>query len=110
MDQVCGTNGVPDEDFTRVSLYIYMKAFGGVFSSKRRVTFVHEVLPEEEPVQTVRWDERSDTFEWMAESRLVTSPEEERMAGFLRELMTDGVRKIEDVRARVVSGWDESVG
>jgi hypothetical protein len=70
---VCGANGVPDEQASRIAVVVYIRSLGTDWRQPtgRRIATVHEIVsvkagrPETRLLH--RWDERADRFETVAQ-------------------------------------------
>lgn len=79
IETVCRGNGVPDEQAARIALVVYIRSLGTDWRrpTGRRVATVDEIVsvrdgrPEARPIH--RWDESSDRFETLAESRRIAA-------------------------------------
>lgn len=107
---ICRTNGVPDEDASRLTYMVYIQRMGDDEDSFwRRIAQVHEVdrVVDGRPQGRLlyRWRERDDRFERVEEPRLL-GVDEARLrerARRLAELASSGPASVEDVRS-VVAG------
>ena len=102
---ICRTNGVPDEDASRLTYMVYIQRMGDdedLFW--RRIAQIHEVdrvvggRPQSRLLY--RWREREDRFEQVEEPRLLAVGADrlrERARG-LAELASSGRTSVEDVR------------
>ena len=107
---ICRTNGVPDEDASRLTYMVYIQRMGDdedLFW--RRIAQIHEVdrvvggRPQSRLLY--RWREREDRFEQVEEPRLlaVSADRLRKRARGLTELASSGRTSVEDVRS-VVAG------
>ncbi len=97
--QICGENGVPQEDFFRMNLCFFLAVGGSRGRPERRITEVWEsdgtsphrrVFPSNGPSKLV-------DLERVARARLA-----------IDRLVDGGVRTIEDVRAALVRIWGQT--
>ncbi len=105
---ICRTNGVPDEDASRLTYMVYIQRMGDDEDSFwRRIAQVHEIdkVVDGRPQGRLlyRWRERDDRFEQVEEPRLLAVGADrlhERARG-LAELASSGMASVEDVRSVV---------
>ena len=109
-DAICGANGVPDEDASRLSYMVYIQRMGDDEDSFwRRISEVHEVdrVVEGKPQGRLlyRWRERDDRFEQVDDPRLlaVDADSLRERARRIAELASSGRTSVSDVRS-VIAG------
>ncbi len=107
---ICRTNGVPDEDASRLAYMIYIQRMGDDEDSFwRRIAQVHEVdrVVDGRPQGRLlhRWREEDDRFEQVEEPRLlaVGADRLRERARRLTELASSGLTSIEAAHS-VVAG------
>ena len=101
--QLCGENGVAEEDFTRVGVKVFLHVGGGWGDRARRVAAVHESAPGQAHRLLFHWQPEKDRFERLAESRLTTPAREAQCREFLGRLAARKACTIEAVRAAVLN-------
>lgn len=100
-DQVCGSNGVPIENFNRFELMIFMRMDVGSFTSKRWIDRVYSSNGSCDHV--LIYDANQGVLpEPDSEGYLVDSGYVNACQVFLEEMLHSGVRTIEETRQHVV--------
>ena len=107
---ICQSNGVPDDDASRLTYTVYIQRMGDDQDSFwRRVARVHEVdrVVDGRPQGRLlyRWRERDDSFEQVEKPRLlaVDADRLRKRARRLAELASSGRTGVEDVRSVVAT-------
>ncbi len=97
---ICGGCGVPERDFSRWPLFLFLELEGSsFFKTKRRIGTVWEG-----PGRLVyRHDGKKR--EWVQKPKLGDPETRERVLGLLIELREEGKRGLEDVRRKVLQSF-----
>ena len=103
---ICGANGVPDKDASRLTYAVYIRRMGDDEASFwRRIDQVHEVdgVADGKPQGRMlfRWRETNDSFEQVEEPRLLGVDETllHDRAYRISELVASGRASVEDIRS-----------
>jgi len=101
--QLCGENGVAEEDFARVGVKLFLHVGGGWGNRARRVAAVRESAAGQAHSLLFRWLPGKDRFERLGESRLTTPAREAQCREFLGRLAARKACTTDAVRAAVLN-------
>ena len=79
IDVVCRSNGVPDEQASRIAIVVYIRSLGTDWRrpTGRRIATVHEIASVRQGQPDLRllhrWDERTDTFETLSQPQRIAA-------------------------------------
>jgi hypothetical protein len=109
-EQVCGDNGVAEEDFQRCRLCLFLALPGGGWHDRRRRMATVWESDGESPHRLVwRWDAERDAFRQVSDSRIV-EPDDfecEDMRQLIEAMVAENVCTIDAVRRRFVESLGE---
>lgn len=101
-DQLCGTNKVPEADFRRVNLMLFLRVVRAGGRIKRRIAALYHSDGNEPHTLVYRWEPSSDAYVETSSSTTNDSQALNHHKKFIDSLCSAGVRHIADVRTRVI--------
>jgi len=103
--QICGTNQVEEDYFSRINLKIFLKVEGTSFNLSRKIAAVYESSAELKSQLVWEWNEKEADFKQSRESSLLknSSPEHLKKCQELVDIiLNQKVRTIEEVRGAIL--------
>jgi hypothetical protein len=102
-DQLCGTNKVPEADFRRVNLMLFLRVVRAGGRIKRRIAAVYHSDGNEPHTFVYGWEPSSDAYVRTSSSTTSDSQALDHHKKFIESLCNADVRHIADVRTRVIN-------